>query len=114
MTESPIACVMNAMSEEQLSRYADLRVRWQGQIQEITELRDGYALRFPPQSDLMLAVAEFITLERLCCPFLQFELVLEAEGNALWLRLRGREGVKAFVQMELGVDAPGGNVTLSS
>jgi hypothetical protein len=105
---------MNAMTESQLARYAELRERWQAHIQEIAELPDGYAFGFLPDSDVLLAVAEFITLERLCCPFLQFELVLEAEGKALWLRLHGREGVKAFIQMEFGTDALDGTVAVIS
>ena len=114
MDESPIACVMNAMSETQLTRYAELRERWQSQVLNVAELPDGYALRLPPESDMLLALAEFISLERLCCPFLQFELVLEAEGKLLWLRLRGREGVKAFIEIEFGIDTPPRNAAVTS
>src|SRR6185436_16363361 len=41
--------------------------------------------------------------ERLCCPFFTFEIVAEREGGPLWLNLRGRKGVKAFINAELGV-----------
>ena len=45
--------------------------------------------------------AEFIALERLCCPFLNFGLEIKAEGGPVWLRLSGREGVKAFIREEI-------------
>jgi len=47
--------------------------------------------------------AEFITLERLCCPFLTLALEVERERGPLWLKLTGREGVKPFLRAELGL-----------
>ena len=63
---------------------------------------DGYAFRLPNESDVLLKAAEFIALERLCCPFFGFSLEVEPEGGALWLRLTGREGVKPFIHAEIG------------
>jgi hypothetical protein len=40
-------------------------------------------------------------LEKLCCPFLNFTLEVEAENGSVWLGLTGREGVKAFVREEI-------------
>ncbi|MDQ3748973.1 MAG: MerR family DNA-binding protein [Acidobacteriota bacterium] len=48
-----------------------------------------------------LDVAEFITYERLCCPFFNFEMAVEGEN--LSLRLKGKEGVKEFIKMEFGI-----------
>ncbi len=50
----------------------------------------------------MLA-AEFITRERLCCPFFRFELALEPGSEALALRLTGPEGVREFIRQEMGL-----------
>jgi hypothetical protein len=47
-------------------------------------------------------LAEFISLEKLCCPFLSFVVDVEREGGPVWLRLTGREGVKAFIREEIG------------
>lgn len=69
---------------------------------EIREMPDGYAFMLPNESDVLLKAAEFIALERLCCPFFGFSLEVEPEGGALWLRLTGREGVKPFIQAEIG------------
>ena len=45
-------------------------------------------------SETFRNAAEFVTYERLCCPFFAFELEVEKENGAMWLKLRGREGVK--------------------
>ena len=48
-----------------------------------------------------MGLAEFIGRERLCCPFFHFEIVVEANGGSIWLRLMGGEDVKTFVQDNL-------------
>jgi hypothetical protein len=70
-------------------------------IEEFCELADGYKFRLASGPDLILKLAEFISLEKLCCPFLNFVIEVEAEGGPVWLRLTGREGVKAFIREEI-------------
>lgn len=100
MTESPIACVLNAIPPEKRGHHEHLAHQWMSAVQEIRELPQGYGFRLPAESTLIVNMAEFITLERLCCPFLAFTLELESENAALWFQLTGREGVKAFLQAE--------------
>lgn len=102
--ESPIACVMAALTDEQKRRRKELEERFGARLEEVRELPDGYAVRLPSDTRMVLDVAEFITYERLCCPFLDFSLMVEREGGPVWLRLRGREGVKEFVRLEFGFD----------
>lgn len=97
-----IACNLAAMTENQRERYEKIRQRIQSQVQEFAELPDGYALRFPGGAATCLILAEFITLERLCCPFLTFNLEVSTEEEPIWLRLTGREGVKDFLRQEFG------------
>lgn len=49
----------------------------------------------------MRKAAEFITLERLCCPFLSFQLAVAEEKGPLWITLTGPEGVNDFLRLEL-------------
>lgn len=100
--ESPIACVMAALTDEQKGRRKELEERLGAVIEEVRELPDGYEIRLPTASQVVRDVAEFVTYERLCCPFLDFELKVEREGGPVRLRLRGREGVKEFVRLEFG------------
>lgn len=99
--ESPIACDMSAIEPDLRAQHIATGGLLFRTADEIRELSDGYAFRLPPRSDVLLKVAEFISLERLCCPFLRFTLEVEAEGGPVWIRLTGREGVKAFVREEV-------------
>ena len=101
--ESPFACNMAVLTAEQRTRTFSLLDKLKTKIQEVDELPDGFALRFQTDAEMVKDVAEFITYERLCCPFFDFELVVEREGGPLWLRLKGREGVKDFIRMEFGL-----------
>ena len=71
------------------------------QIQETRELSNGYEFRFGDESEVLRRLAEFVSLEKLCCPFLRFEIEVEAESGPVWLRLTGHEGVKAFIREEI-------------
>lgn len=73
-------------------------------VQERQELPDGYTFRFALESELVIKIAEFINLERLCCPFFDFTVVVEPDGGPLWLKLTGWAGVKQFLLAELGVE----------
>lgn len=92
------ACRLDAFDAEQLPRYMAIRQQLVETYEDREELPDGYRWRFPAEPSHLLTLAEFISLERLCCPFFAFALELEADGGPLWLRLTGREGVKDFLQ----------------
>jgi hypothetical protein len=64
---------------------------------EIQELPMGYAVGLPNDCAVLLQIAEFISLERLCCPFFHFEIQIEPDAGPVWLRLTGRQGVKQFL-----------------
>ncbi|HEV2666252.1 MAG TPA: hypothetical protein VG324_15140 [Blastocatellia bacterium] len=101
--ESPFACNMLALDAEGRKRHKAVSERMRAAVKEVQELSDGYAFRFPAEQANILLVSEFIARERLCCPFFRFELIAEQEDGPLWLRLRGREGVKEFIKAELGI-----------
>jgi hypothetical protein len=65
---------------------------------EIREIEDGYAFRFPGDEVWANRLLGFIIGERKCCPFFTFELLFEAAEGSIWLRLRGPEGVKQFME----------------
>ena len=102
-SDIPLACDFSGMDAVQKARHRDVRRRLTASIEDISELENGYVFHFPVEAELVLALAEFITLERLCCPFLSFALELEAGSGPLRLRLTGREGVKDYLKAELGL-----------
>lgn len=100
----PLVCDLTALDPEQRERHQRLGEQIYGSIQEMKELPDGFAFRLSSEAEMCLTAAEFITLERLCCPFLAFVLELEPEGGPLWLKMRGAEEIKQFLQAELGLE----------
>lgn len=99
--ESPIACDMSVLSPAQRETHLATSAELFSKLKAIKELPDGYEFQLGDEPDAILKVAEFVSLERLCCPFLNFAIDVEAAGGPVTLRLTGREGVKAFVREEI-------------
>ena len=104
--ESAFACDMTAIAPEQRGAHVATIDKLFRSVQSKRELPDGYAFELPNNSDVLLTAAEFISLERLCCPFFGFELQVEREGGSIWLSLMGRDGVKPFIMAEIGEYLP--------
>src|SRR5262245_44389497 len=66
-------------------------------IEETKELENGLAYRFPSDESWINELANLVTLERRCCPFLQFDLRLEPGEGPIWLELTGPAGTKEFL-----------------
>ena len=98
-----IACQrdVGAFGLEQRRRYERLLDAVLGNVLEVRELPNGYALRYPSDAPTIVTIAEWVTMERLCCPFLDFELHVEPESGPLWLKLSGGAGVKALLEAEI-------------
>lgn len=104
VSESPIACSLTALSPAERKRHGEVTRQMRASVQEVRELPDGYAFRLPANETSIRETAEWIAMERLCCPFLGFNLEVSREGGPLWLHLTGRagrEGVKLFLKAEL-------------
>lgn len=101
--ESPLFCDLSALDMAQRERHQTNTQQLFGSVEQIEELPDGYAFSWPAETSTILTAAEFISLERLCCPFFDFALEISREGGPLRLKLTGREGVKQFMLAELGL-----------
>jgi hypothetical protein len=95
------ACNPAAMNKEEQAHYSILTNKLFAGGREVRELPDGYDIGFAANSQTIKDAAEFITYERLCCPFLNFEMTVEGEN--LSLRLKGEEGIKEFLKAELKI-----------
>ena len=102
----PFICDMAAIEPTQRKQHVATAIAVFGAVQEIHELSNGYAFRLPNDPALLLQTVEFILREKLCCPFFGFTMEVEPEGGPLWLQLTGREGVKPFIQAEIGEALP--------
>jgi hypothetical protein len=94
--ELPIAC--NLTEPQFQLRRAELLSTFRDALLETKELEDGFAYRFPADEKSITGLAQLITFERECCPFLQFKLRVEAANGPVWLELSGPEGTKEFLK----------------
>lgn len=94
-----VYCDLAAIPATERVRYQELVAKVFGAVCAREELPDGYAYRFAEGGVDLVAVAEWIEMERRCCPFLQFSLEV---GEGCRLTLRGPEGVKTILATALG------------
>jgi hypothetical protein len=95
----PIVCDPNTLTAEQSERWMVVGKQMYQAIQEVRELPDGYAFRLPNDSTMLMLIAQDLSMERLCCPFLRFTLEITPAGGPLWLSFTGGEGVKEFLRI---------------
>jgi hypothetical protein len=108
--EPSVACNFAAMDGEQRERYRALRRRLGEDFHEARELEDGYAFRYSSEEGVLVALAEYVSLEQLCCPFFDFAIEVERGGGEVWLRMTGPEGAKGILEAAMGGEARGATV----
>ena len=98
----PIACRPNALDKAQRQRQQALLDVVRRSAVGKQELPDGLALTFPGDPAVFLQVAEWISLERRCCPFLGFAMEWK-QDDTVSVRLTGQPGVKEAIAAEMGI-----------
>ena len=101
-SEPPFACDFTAMDSEQRERYRALRRLLSEDFIEARELDTGYAFRHSSEADVLVALAEYVSLERLCCPFFDFAIEVGHGEGQVWLRMTGPEGAKGILEAAMG------------
>jgi hypothetical protein len=101
--EAPFACSLTALSAAERARHKEVSSQLHAAVTETRELPNGYAFRLSGERRSLTMVSEWVSLERLCCPFFTFQIEAGAEAQPIWLRMTGREGVKQFMQSEFGI-----------
>ncbi len=67
------------------------------------ETDQGYIYTFKDSNEMINQLTEFIKTERLCCNFFTFRLEIGEEPGIVALRLSGSDGIKEFIDYELGM-----------
>lgn len=96
----PIACDLGALSFEQRVREQALLQEFKPLFREAQETDRGYSVAVPADPPVLSRLGEFLALERLCCPFLTFQLSVPADHGLMILQIDGPPGAKAFLRNE--------------
>jgi hypothetical protein len=96
-------CNMGILTSSDRERYDQLRRKLEAARIEIQELPDGYSFRLRGELISVTEVAEWVSYESSCCPFFEFEILQERNNGPLWLKLKGQDGIKPFIQAEFGI-----------
>lgn len=104
--EVVFACEMMAIEPAERGAHIENIQQLMARVRATKEVADGYRLELPLMEDLLVKAAQFIQLERLCCPFFSFSVELGSGATSFWLSLTGPAGVKPFIMAELGEFIP--------
>jgi hypothetical protein len=93
--ELPIAC--NLTEAELRERRQTILNLVRGAALNVTSLPLGYAYRFKPTSEVLAHLGRLVDLERQCCQFLTFRIVVEAGSQPICLEVTGPPEAKAII-----------------
>lgn len=95
---SPIACRMDALTPAERARRAEVLAALTSRTLGVVDTTEGMAFELRGDPETLALAGEFVGYESRCCPFLGFQLTVEAEGGPVRLALGGREGVGDFLR----------------
>lgn len=96
MQEPPVACVPGGVAADKRERWIKVATEVYDTVQEVKELPNGYSLRLPNDQAMLILLAEYVSLDRLCCEFVNWNIEVERARGPVWLHLTGGRGVKEY------------------
>ena len=97
MTQNiPIACMLT--DKELQERRKNYLAKTAHFLIGVDELDNGFVYKFPVEDSILQDLITVINLERKCCPFLNFKLVLESGKTEVLLELTGANGTKEMIK----------------
>ena len=94
------ACRIDTLDPQQRRRQQELLALMRRSAQARDELTDGDAFRLAADPALFQHAAEWVSLERRCCPFVHFTLEWK-EDDSVWAGFTGPAGAKPFLAAEI-------------
>ena len=95
----PIACNLSRLDEGQRRREQELLRKFRERWAREEETEDGVWFSMPADPAELADLGELLGLERLCCPFLRFQLEVTQEERCR-LHIAGPPGARELVLME--------------
>lgn len=103
---SPLVCNMSVFTQEQRDDHISKTLQLIQGVKHVREVVQGYEFIFPGETEFISRLAEFISNERLCCPFLNFTLTIAPDMEPIVLSLTGPAGTQEFLQAEFAGAIP--------
>jgi hypothetical protein len=100
-TTPVLACTPGAIPRHLRQRWMTTGKQVYAAIEEVQELADGFACRLPMDTETLGKLTDYVSLDRLCCPFVHWTIEIEPNGGPLWLTMKGGDGVKALLRQIL-------------
>ena len=94
-----VACKISVFNSEERKIYDALRKELT-ETMSVEEGPTGYTFIFPNNQPLLLKIAEWISLENRCCPFIMFSLNVSGDSDAIRVELTGNKDVKYLLKEE--------------
>lgn len=94
----PIACDMSAFTPDERRQYNALRSRVTSSVTGTAGTDTGFRMRLDDSMTLP-EIAEWVGLERRCCPFLTITLAVQPD-EARWVELGGSRAIREFLSKE--------------
>ena len=95
-------CNTKALNPEERKKHSQLTDKLMTKRREVVETDKGYEFQFTPQDVSVAELAQWVAAESKCCPFFDFHIDLEKQGQLVCLRLTGGTNIKAFIRSEFG------------
>jgi len=73
-------------------------------IQRVEKTEQGYVLTFSNQIENLIIVSDWIQVERICNPFLRFNMSVESSLGPISCELSGPSGTQEFLTTELSLN----------
>lgn len=98
--DTPLVCNMDVFTPAKREHHIQTISQLFQKVQDIHEVENGFEFMFPNPngSEIITRLAQFISNERLCCPFLEFTLKIASNDEPISLLLTGPEGTQEFLR----------------
>ena len=93
--EIPVACSLSA--PELREREATVLAAFGAHVRGVEGRADGYVIELEPTDQAIAAATAVILAERVCCPFLRFDLTVDASAKRAQLVLSGPPGTRELL-----------------
>jgi hypothetical protein len=93
--DQPIAC--NLTEAQMRERRLEVLEPFRAQTHRSELLPNGIAYTLEISQDTLVNLAQLVDLERRCCPFLSFAIIIKAADSAIRLEITGPPEAQAMI-----------------